>query len=533
MGVTQIHRNNKSSSSTAFPGRASFKDFDFGEDDANVEYEISQRTAGTPIFIKAFVDHPHINIPEFESGRRYLILGQKGTGKTAVLRKLQSVVESLGGCTEFLIFRDEIASREELTKLGEVFSVHLNEVRKVHYHYYTLERMFLLILASKIKGIRESISVSEDSESAEGTNGGILSILNKVIAQPLKRIVEVSLETVSDVAASIQIDPEKIGRNFVHVDNSVLLRKLNERLLSVCVKALQKSGQTVAIFVDEIHFTYRSGHDHDQDAGLVRDLIRAVSKINRDLTRDNAKCTVYAAIRSEYLDHPLIYAAELAHVLTGFGSEISWSTFAANFEHPMFEIGARRVDVSSGAQMTGKQFMRACFANFTAEDAVDFVNSTWSKPRDMVRFLRTCREMFPNKITLSMSEYHQVFRRACQYARREVETALTSFLTIQGVEQIMNLLAKHSTASLEAGKFGTIPEFLKTLKPIAKQQTQIGSMNQPDTLFRVLYMLGAIYATKSGPRPGMTIIQSFHRNNPNPEPDSYVAVHRAIAKSFA
>lgn len=288
------------------------------------------------------------------------------------------------------------------------------------------------------------------------------------------------------------------------------------------------------IFVDKIHFTYRTGRDHDQDAGSVRDLIRAVSKLNREFSAEKANCLFYAAIRSEYLDHPLISAAELHRTLSAYGTEISWSTFAANFDHPMFEIGARRVDAMPGnLRLTGRQFMRACFANFTNDDAADFVNSTWSKPRDMIRFLRTCKEMFPNKIALSKSEYQQVFRRSCLFARKEVETALTSFLTISGVERVMNLLARGSTASLETGKVCTPEVFKKDLAPIVKQETQVGSMRQPETLYNLLYMLGAIYTMRPVAGQRLPIMESFHRNNPNPDPQGFVAIHRAIAKSFA
>jgi hypothetical protein len=177
--------------------------------------------------------------------------------------------------------------------------------------------------------------------------------------------------------------------------------------------------------------------------------------------------------------------------------------------------------------------MVACFANFTSDDAADFVRSTWSKPRDMIRFLRTCKEMFPDKITLSKGEYQQVFHRSCLFARKEIEMALSSFLTTKGLEQLTTLFSTYSSQSLEKGSIGTIPEFIKKLAPIAKQQTQVGSINQPETLFRLLYMLGAVFTVRPIPGQNLPIMHSFHRGNPNPDPDGLVSIHRGIAKSFS
>ena len=514
------------------PFHTTFRDINFGEDDANIEYELAKHDGTKPAFISAFYDHPQINFSDIESGRKYLVLGQKGTGKTAILRRIQSILDDKGGLSQFMIFRDEVASREELDRLGSVFAVEINDIKKIHHHFYTLERLILLILISKLnKNIVQIAASEEDDLQPNEEKGKLRSLVDKVLGKPIAKVVEVALETVSDAAAIVHVNAEKLSKGSVSVDHNVLLRKMNERLFRSCIASLRKTECPIAIFIDEIHFIYRVGHDHDQDAGLVRDLIRAVVKVNRDLRGQDVKCTIYAAIRSEFLEHPLISAAELHPYLSSYGIEVSWSMFSANLKHPMFEIGARRVDASTHSTMGGQAFMKACFANFTEEKAIDFINSTWSKPRDMIRFLRTCKDMFPGKATLSIAEYNQVFHKTCFLARKEVETALTSFLTMKGIELFTNILSKYSSQSLEHGYFSDQRQFLKELGPIAKSQTQNGSISEPATLFKLLYILGAVYTSRPvvGQKP---IVHSFHRGNPNPDPDGFVAIHRGIAKSF-
>lgn len=526
----QPHRTRRRSRFT--PQR--FGDIDFGEDDANIEYEISNHKKASPIFVRAFYDHPQIHLDDFRTGRKYLILGQKGTGKTAILRKLQQDFHNSGEKTHFMIFRDEVASQEELTRFGKIFSVSVNDVKNIYHHFYTLERLLLLSLSSSIENIGDAAKrIDESNHNSADTRTRVLPIIQRVFGKPLKDVVQVGLETISEVVRTINVDPEKFTGGGITVDNNILLRKTNEKLYDACVAALVQQKRPVYLFVDEIHFTYRLGQDHDQDAGLVRDLIRAVAKLNRNFRDSNVKCFVYAAVRSEYLDHPLISAAELHPVLSAFGTEISWATFGANFNHPMFEIGARRVDAQTLRGLTGKQFMTACFANFKDSDAADFVRSTWSKPRDMVRFLRTCKEMFPERTTLSISEYQQAFHKSCISARKEVETALTSFLTYSGVEKTMTLLSNNSSVSMEKGNIGTIDNFRKKLEPIVDKETQQGSLHDPDALFKLLYMLGAIYTMRPVPAQTLPIMHSYHRGNPNPDPDGFVAIHKAVAKSFS
>ena len=368
-----------------------------------------------------------------------------------------------------------------------------------------------------------------DAESTEEKSAW--NLISNVVGKGLRKIVDITLDSVSQIADVVSIDSSQLSKGLIRTDPNAALRAVNEKLLDWCIFSYQKTDQRIAIFVDEIHFSYRNGLDHDQDASLVRDLIRSVAKLNRAFSEARVPCRVFAAIRSEFLSHPLISAAELHQYLNTFGVEISWSTFPATFEHPMFQIGALRVDVGTSGNLSGNTFMRACFANFTQADAAEFVQSTWSKPRDMIRFLRSCKEMFPEKLTLSMGEYKAAFHRSCIHAWKEVEIALTSFLTISGVERVRKLLASKSSVSLEVGNIGSVEKFVKLLQPIAKAESQVGSMKDGDSLFEILYMLGCVYTTRSA-KTGQ-IIHSFHRGQSNPDRSADVAIHRGVAKSFS
>lgn len=62
---------------------------DFGAPDANAEFMLGVKSQKNPIFIDAYIAPPLSEIEKFRLGQKFLILGLKGTGKTAILRELQ------------------------------------------------------------------------------------------------------------------------------------------------------------------------------------------------------------------------------------------------------------------------------------------------------------------------------------------------------------------------------------------------------------------------------------------------------------
>src|SRR5689334_8266986 len=60
---------------------------EFGAPDANQEYSWSLRSKSDPPYWQSFVDD-QIPVDHFMSGRLWMILGHKGSGKTALLRHL-------------------------------------------------------------------------------------------------------------------------------------------------------------------------------------------------------------------------------------------------------------------------------------------------------------------------------------------------------------------------------------------------------------------------------------------------------------
>lgn len=81
-----------------------------GEPDANAEYFSALRGHREPLFLNAFLMTPHLPLTEILAGEKFLLHGQKGTGKTASLRYIERECRKHGP-VEFLIFKKSIYRR--------------------------------------------------------------------------------------------------------------------------------------------------------------------------------------------------------------------------------------------------------------------------------------------------------------------------------------------------------------------------------------------------------------------------------------
>ena len=96
-----------------------FKDIKFGKTDASNEL----MEFGDTYYISSFLEYERYRIEDFFEGRKYFILGRKGTGKTALLKymecKFKENVENIVIPIRFKSDLDEV-DRKKLKKASSV-----------------------------------------------------------------------------------------------------------------------------------------------------------------------------------------------------------------------------------------------------------------------------------------------------------------------------------------------------------------------------------------------------------------------------
>lgn len=269
-----------------------FKDIDFGEIDANAEHLMALLRRGIPMFERAFVPPPMQNLDRFKQHEKFLIYGQKGTGKSAVLRHLEAHSVKAGYRTDYIIFKDNVSEESDLFESGILSPVSEQDVLKIRHYLHIMKRMLLLKFLY--------LMIAEKGERVAGELDAAAPFLGKVMEwfknSTLSDVSSYAIRTAFDLASSVKKDEQEGLRS---IDFGKLLKGQNDTLLKSLVAQAKKESFKAVIFVDEIHFSFKDNESYRQDAMLVRDCIAAALNLNETFIRNGVTCFVQVAVRSE------------------------------------------------------------------------------------------------------------------------------------------------------------------------------------------------------------------------------------------
>lgn len=379
------------------------------------------------------------------------------------------------------------------------------------------------MLLSKISN--EALSSEEEKDVDAPTRG----ILSKIANSSITDVIRLSFDSISSIFQSAGVDIEKVTASRAAIDATKLLKRSNDDLLKFLIRRAKRHNSKLRFFLDEIHFAYRSQESLQQDAILVRDTIVAVQNLNDRFSEERIDIILYAAVRSEYLEHPIIASADVNHAIESVGHELTWSTFPVDRSHPLYDLVLMRFSRAVGRNMSRSEFFRTYFANI---DPILFLQRTWSKPRDFVRFFKCAKTLYPDKISLRDSEFNAVWRSSAQEAWRELKSAASPFLTPEALALFEQKLATIAPAIFDKSLILNMEKLKAQMMPVYnKAKGKHENFYSFDHFIRLLYILG-IFSTKRKEAGQEDIFHSYHRGNRNPHHDGEVMIHPTILKAF-
>lgn len=469
---------------------------DFGFDDANQEYVAALREGGQPAYINAFVDINGVDLPKLKSGSKWLVHGLKGTGKTALLR---NAAETQDVESEYIVFRDEINTEEELSK--EVFPVIIEE-RSLHnkQHYlHVMKRILLSIILTKAKS-----EINEKDLKNYFGDKIPKKLKETIFAKTVNGALETAFETISALASSVRLDPKKLLPDGINVDFARLLKSENSRILGFFCENINKP---IRIYVDEVNFAYKEADAYRSDAILVRDLILAINSLNTSFAKRNVDVIVYLGIRTEFLEHPVISSAEVSNVVNAIGQQMSWTTYPYNNRHPIYDVIAKRIAVSTGVEIDGHNISGGYLANVGDDQ---FLRLVYGKPREAVRFFNIAKQMFGNKTTLLTSDFSAAAREFSNQSWRDMRASLASFMSEENLLKLTALLRKFASSSFERDI--TYKEASDEIKLIWANFDSAATVKDFEHFMHVLFVIG-IYSTRYKSSNGEILFHSYYRGS--------------------
>lgn len=492
-----------------------------GEPDANSEYISASRSGKSPVFLDNYLVLDSFPEEELKKGVKYIVYGQKGTGKTAALRYIESLLQKQRFETEFVIFKKTILEETDIQDFASVPVIDERNVDSERHHHHSLKRvcLYLIIHLMMRSGVKDP-----------GENDGLLSdIWRKIKGHPVTEIVGFAFESIKDVAHSSDVNVEKLTKGKADLNVARLLKRANDSLLRMVIGLAKKSDKKIALFLDEIHFAYRTEEALLNDAMLVRDTITVVNTLNDRFASEQVNIFVYAGIRSEYLEHPVISTADVNHTIESVGHQISWATYKNDAKHPLFEVLLKRFQTSIGDNFSLSDLFRVYINSMNAEQ---FLARTWSKPRDIVRYFKTARDLYPNKSRLNGKEVNAVWRQYSLASWSEIRTSASPFMSPAAIQVFDEQMREAANAILNEKRSLVYSEFEELMKPVyEKSKGNFKNYFSFQHFITLLYMLG-IFGSRHSANDGLRVVQSFHRGNRNYSREGDVYIHPTVLKAF-
>lgn len=475
------------------------------------------------MYQKAFFDWEGVANDKLISGQKFILFGQKGTGKTALLRHLHANLPSDYQST-FIIFRKEIVEEAQLAQLAASFSASVvvdeDKIQETKFYYHAMKRLLLTFLLS------HCVEIDDVPEEI----GWFKNLYSELKNSSVGQMAALVTDSVVGSIEALHVDVSKLTKGVVSVDAGKAIKRSNDAFQKFAFSQFKKFQVKARIFLDEMHFAYRDTDGLSADASLVRDTILAVREINERLIEDELDSLIYISIRSEFLEHQEIAVADVAHTIESYGLELSWESAPFDRSHPMFDLILKRLQVNVGDLLTREEIF---FRYIPEKNITRFLEYTWGKPRDIVRYFKAASSSYPNSGSLrSPKEFGNIIRRYSQAAWQDQKAALAAFVpksSLPIVEEALQVVANHDLDGSVRFNKKILIEHLKDAFSHMKTQGVSYDVNE---FIKLLYIVGVFYVTYRD-ASGQRIIHQFHRGNRRPYGAGDYHVHRAVARALS
>jgi len=443
--------------------------------------------------IDAFVLPPQFDLSDILARHQYFIVGDKGSGKTALLRYLDHWFRTQDPDdpdhvtqTSFILFKSDYneldRTRFDATRQRIVSALvkDIDESSEDMASFDQLDDFTGLWLWHLFRRIIEDNEACQrhlffDDDDWKAFETAISSAMKKGQKKSLSSIfssISFSFsQSVQDLAPvpSVTID---LGKGKGGTAQQVYLAF--PEYIELACHLFSKTTRTdipYYIFVDELEAYYGKKEIFVRDLNLIRDLLFAVKRINDALVRMDTPSRIFCSVRQEILNsifnNSSVLPKELNRIIDGFSYHIQWSgKVAEGFKHPVLQILLRRIEVSEqNAGLPPRDRQELIDAWFPQSDpnekslAAYILDHSWHKPRDIVRLLNDLQAC--NDDHFSIACLQNVLGDYSRHSLVELQEELRAVYDTAQIEAILQVLRgapdKFSAEELQERAAGIAP----------------------------------------------------------------------------
>ena len=440
-----------------------FKDIKFGKTDASNEL----MEFGDDYYLSSFLEYERYRIEDFFEGRKYFILGRKGTGKTALLKymecKLRDKSENLVIPIRFKSDFDEVdrsnIKRTSFLAQEEVIENN-NEKLKSYVSPWQVYLIYQIFKHNNSKNAEYSVFYNNKEYTLiwklllmiYGENGG-----NNIVPKISKGLINISVGTQgidANLAAEIELNNNKI--NYV----------LTAKKIIDMYQSLSFSRTPVYILIDELELSVKSKKQREADIELVRDLIIAIDRMNR-ISKDKLyDVHFYASVRTDVVDSVLSSGYEINKCIEDYGVTIEWYQRGGNYvDSPLLKLLEKKINASEkekNLKTESNDVWETYFENKIQgmEIRKFLLNFSWYRPRDVIMMMTFAQE-YCDKETERFNQ--RVFDRAIQQYSNKMWNEVSEEISLKYTQEDMKAIKKILTGIQVPFGFSDINSRMKEL----------------------------------------------------------------------
>lgn len=424
----------------------------FGKLDAYSEF----LEYGTEIYQSLFYSSPSFHVEKFLEGKAYYIYGDKGAGKTALLKHIEIIATQNDALVEYIRFKKDIDDEERNTikragipnnSFEEVIDKNIPNDIGINCVYawqvYIIKCIVTRITASK----KDFFAENDEWKKLRKLIGSAYKNENS----PVKRILPkmkrgtIKLE-VADIA-ELGVDFEWENRSEKTVSFSAYAKKVLDLF-----SKLKRNSEFPKCFIlfDELELVYFQKKAYLRDTALIRDLIQAIYYINEISKKYCYNIYAIACLRNEVYHSVAAVGYEVNKVIQDYGVEVSWLQSGGSIkDNPLIKMLINRLINSQPPEkraISGEEIWKAYFdeyvnINYPGQTSMNYViDQTWSKPRDVIRLFNLIQARYENSLRITSPCFEGVRKAYSQDAWEEFSNELSAKYTQQEIDGIKQVL---------------------------------------------------------------------------------------------
>lgn len=364
----------------------------FGKTDAFNEL----KEFGSDWFTQSFLPYEKYKINNFLNGKSYFICGEKGTGKTALLRYLQcELAEDPYNLVIPIRFKTDFDSEDKKSMIRA--SANIKEVTAEGWDEFQdnadsvkVWQIYILNKFFNIYQTEGAYHFFEDSREL-GVIKKLLAVVypeykNKIVPKVKRGQLKISAPIMKLLDADLQLelglDEQSENISFNRIAKSILNR----------FSHLSYDRNKAYIIFDELELSVRSEKDNKRDVKLVRDLILAIDQLNEICKLNNFDIHIIASVRTEVINSVYSSGYEINKSIEDYGVTISWYQKGGNYQtHPLIKMIENKIIASEeiyGITEHGDIWEKYFPPKINEIDTRKYILSySWMHPRDVVRLM--------------------------------------------------------------------------------------------------------------------------------------------------